>query len=235
MAISNQGEEAVNTTFQVGIYTTTVQEGQRPTKDDLDLERPLTTAMIESLAAGESIDKPLEYEGFGEPGSYIICAFVDNGQQITEADEANNISQAMALEVKSAWTQRRVTKFGHLYKEPVESSVAIAGGGSIVVYQIKPGTIVEIKEGEIELDMVKVRVEGWVPEDNIDLASETLIEVDLKKDEFILGEDPAAGKRADLLEPVAEGYRVELVDPEPKDGLYHVKIKGWMLKDYLSE
>jgi hypothetical protein len=168
VAISNQGEEAVDTPFQVGIYTTTVQEGQRLTKDDLDLERPLTTAMIESLAAGESISKSLEYKGFGEPGSYIICAFVDNGQQITEADEGNNIGLAVALEVKSAWAQRKVARFGHLYKEPVESSVAIAGGGSIVVYQIKPGTIVEVKEDEMELDTVKVRVEGWVPEDNIE-------------------------------------------------------------------
>jgi len=109
VVISNQGAGTVDTPFQVGIYTTTVQEGQQPTKDALDLERPLTTATVESLPAGESISEPLEYEGFGEPGSYTICAFVDSGQQIVETDEENNVSLAVTLEVKSAWARRRVT------------------------------------------------------------------------------------------------------------------------------
>jgi len=127
-----------------------------------------------------------------------------------------------------------VTEFSHLYKEPVESSVARAGKGPIVVHQIKPETIVEIKEDEIELDTIKVRVEGWVPKGNIDPKSEILINVASEKDEFILGEDPAGEKRADLSRSAAEGYRVELLDPEPKDGLYHVRIEGWMLKDNLK-
>jgi len=233
VVISNQGAGTVDTPFQVGIYTTTIQEGQQPTKDALDLERPLTTARVESLPAGESISEVLEYEGFSDPGSYTICAFVDSSQQITEADEANNISLTVTLEVKSAWAQMSVAKLTHLYAEPI--SLSGMATGPIVVYQIKLGTTVEVKEGETELDTVKARVEGWVPEGNIDLEAEILINVASEKDEFILGEDPAAGEKADLSPEAAEGYKVELLDPEPKDGLYHVRIEGWMLKDHLSE